>query len=178
MRSRSDAGARRVDAKRACRLRPRGYDGDLASRRRGRGGRRGRTTRRGPAAPRAVRAPPRGRGRRARARRHAVRREPARRLAPPGVVRAARGSARDARAGARRVRVPPTRTLGAIVFDFDHTLTDFGRNVEWPKARTELVELYAATGIDTDTVVRGRGALSVIAALDAAVAQRHSPEYA
>ena len=76
------------------------------------------------------------------------------------------------------MRVPATRTLGAIIFDFDHTLTDFGRNVEWPKARTELVALYAATGIDTDTVVRGRGALSVIAALDAAVAHQHSPEHA
>ncbi len=76
------------------------------------------------------------------------------------------------------MRVPETRTLAALIFDFDHTLTDFGRNVEWPKARAELVALYAATGIDTDTVVRGRGALSVIAALDAAVAQQHSLEHA
>jgi len=50
------------------------------------------------------------------------------------------------------VRVPETRTLGALIFDFDHTLTDFGRHVEWPTARAEIVALYEATGIDTDAV--------------------------
>ncbi|MBI3767383.1 MAG: HAD family hydrolase [Deltaproteobacteria bacterium] len=76
------------------------------------------------------------------------------------------------------MRLPETRVLGAVIFDFDHTLTDFGRGVDWRRARDELVALYDATGIDTAAVTRARGSLTLIAALDAAVARRHSLERA
>lgn len=74
--------------------------------------------------------------------------------------------------------LPPTRTLRALIFDFDHTLTDFGRNVDWRSARAEIVALYESAGIDTEAVVRGRGSLSLIAAMDDAVTRRHSAEFA
>ena len=74
--------------------------------------------------------------------------------------------------------VPATRTLRALIFDFDHTLTDFGRNVDWRSARAQLIALYEGVGVDTDAVVRGRGSLSIIAAMDEAVARLHSAEMA
>jgi HAD superfamily hydrolase (TIGR01509 family) len=76
------------------------------------------------------------------------------------------------------VRIPETRVLAALIFDFDHTLTNFGRGVDWPAARAEIVALYEATGIDIAAITRDRRSLSLIAALDAAVALRHSPERA
>jgi phosphoglycolate phosphatase len=76
------------------------------------------------------------------------------------------------------VTVPATRVLAALIFDFDHTLTDFGRGVDWRTARGEIVALYESLGVDTAAVTRARGSLPLIAALDAAVAQRHSPERA
>lgn len=71
------------------------------------------------------------------------------------------------------MRVPPTRVLGALIFDFDHTLTDFGRGVEWQRARDQLVALYEGVGVDTSRVMRERGTLPIIAALDGEVARLH-----
>jgi beta-phosphoglucomutase-like phosphatase (HAD superfamily) len=76
------------------------------------------------------------------------------------------------------VTSPAVRTLRALIFDFDHTLTDFGRNVDWRSARSQIVALYENVGIDTDAVVRGRGSLSIIAAMDDAVTRLHSAEMA
>jgi len=71
------------------------------------------------------------------------------------------------------VRVPPTRVLGALIFDFDHTLTDFGRGVDWQCARDQLVALYESVGVDTSRVMRERGTLPIIAVLDREVARLH-----
>jgi len=71
------------------------------------------------------------------------------------------------------MRIPPTRVLGALVFDFDHTLTDFGRGVDWQRARDQLIALYEGVGVDTSRVLRERGALPIIAALDREVARLH-----
>jgi len=76
------------------------------------------------------------------------------------------------------VTVPATRVLGALVFDFDHTLTDFGRGVDWQSARDRLIALYESLGIDTARVVRERRSLPLINALDRAVAELHSAERA
>ena len=76
------------------------------------------------------------------------------------------------------MRLPETRVLAALIFDFDHTRTDFGRGVDWQTARDQIVALYEGTGVDTAAVMRGHGSLSLIAALDAAVTARHSPERA
>ena len=40
------------------------------------------------------------------------------------------------------MRLPETRVLAALIFDFDHTLTDFGRGVDWQTARDQIVALY------------------------------------
>lgn len=72
------------------------------------------------------------------------------------------------------MRVPPTRVLGALIFDFDHTLTDFGRGVDWQSARDRLIAHYESLGVDTARVARERRSLPLIAALDAAVTARHS----
>lgn len=76
------------------------------------------------------------------------------------------------------MRTPEARTLGALIFDFDHTLTDFGRGVDWRAAREELVALYEGVGVDTAQVLRERGTLPIIAALDREVARLHSVERA
>jgi phosphoglycolate phosphatase len=76
------------------------------------------------------------------------------------------------------VRIPATRTLGALIFDFDHTLTDFGRGVDWQTARDQLVALYEGVGVDTAQVMRERGALPIISALDREVTRLHSVERA
>ncbi len=72
------------------------------------------------------------------------------------------------------MRVPGTRALAALVFDFDHTLTDFGRGVDWRRARDEVFALYRAAGVDARTLPRRGGAFALIAALDAEVARLHS----
>ncbi len=76
------------------------------------------------------------------------------------------------------MRVPATRVLGALVFDFDHTLTDFGRGVDWQSARHRLITLYESLGVDTERVLRERRSLPIITALDRAVTERHSAERA
>ena len=76
------------------------------------------------------------------------------------------------------MRVPTTRTLGALIFDFDHTLTDFGRGVDWQTARDQLVALYEGVGVDTARVLRGRGTLPIVTALEREVARLHSVERA
>lgn len=72
------------------------------------------------------------------------------------------------------MRVPDTRALAALVFDFDHTLTDFGRGVDWRRARDEVFALYRAAGVDARSFPRRGGAFALIAALDEAVADVHS----
>jgi HAD superfamily hydrolase (TIGR01509 family) len=72
------------------------------------------------------------------------------------------------------VRIPAARPLRALLFDFDHTLTDFGRGVDWRRAREEVVALYTAAGIDVASV-RARGAFGLLAAMHDAVARLHSP---
>ena len=37
---------------------------------------------------------------------------------------------------------PGTRRLRALLFDFDHTLADLGRWVDWAAARAELAALF------------------------------------
>ena len=62
------------------------------------------------------------------------------------------------------------RRLRALIFDFDHTLSDFGRWVEWRRARDDIGALYTAEGIDAASVLRKRGSFSLIAALHHALA--------
>ena len=69
---------------------------------------------------------------------------------------------------------PGTRRLRALLFDFDHTLADLGRWVDWAQARAELAALYAGAGVDAEAIFRRPGAFSVIQALDEALAERHS----
>jgi len=69
--------------------------------------------------------------------------------------------------------LPATRHLGALIFDFDHTLTDFGRGVDWQRARDELVALYEGVGVDTARVMHERGSLPIVAALDREVTRLH-----
>jgi phosphoglycolate phosphatase len=68
-----------------------------------------------------------------------------------------------------------TRVLRALLFDFDHTLADFGRWVDWRAARAELEALYAGAGVDAAAIMRRRGSLSLVDALHAAVRERHPP---
>jgi phosphoglycolate phosphatase len=72
------------------------------------------------------------------------------------------------------VRAPAARALRALIFDFDHTLTDFGHWVDWRAARARIGELYTAVGIDVEDEIRRRGGFSVFTALDAALAARTS----
>jgi len=76
------------------------------------------------------------------------------------------------------MRTPPERRLQALLFDFDHTLTDFGRWVDWPAAREEIMVLYCQAGIDAAGVGRRHGAFGLLAALDEEVAARHSQAHA
>ncbi len=69
---------------------------------------------------------------------------------------------------------PGTRRLRALLFDFDHTLADLGRWVDWAAARDQLAALYTAAGIDAEAIFRRPGAFSIIRALDDALAERHS----
>jgi HAD superfamily hydrolase (TIGR01509 family) len=71
------------------------------------------------------------------------------------------------------MRTPETRSLRALVFDFDHTLTDFGRGVDWQAARAEILALYSRVGVEAASL-RPHGPFSLFAALDEAVSERHS----
>lgn len=69
---------------------------------------------------------------------------------------------------------PEPRPLRALIFDFDHTLTDLGRWVDWQGARTEVMALYRAEGLDPESVTRRTYAFGLFAALDEALAERTS----
>ena len=73
------------------------------------------------------------------------------------------------------MRAPADRALRAVIFDFDHTLSDFGRWVEWRRARDDIGALYTEHGVDAATVLRRRGSFSLIAALHDALAARVEP---
>ncbi len=66
------------------------------------------------------------------------------------------------------------RPLTALIFDFDHTLTDFGRWVDWAGARAEVMALYHAEGLDPEEVTRRSYAFGLFVALDEALAIRTS----
>jgi HAD superfamily hydrolase (TIGR01509 family) len=69
---------------------------------------------------------------------------------------------------------PEPRPLRALIFDFDHTLTDFGRWVDWQGARTDVMTLYRAEGLDPESITRRAYAFGLFAALDEALAERVS----
>lgn len=73
---------------------------------------------------------------------------------------------------------PPSRALRALVFDFDHTLTDFGRWVDWAGARNDVMELYRAEGLDPEHVTRRSYAFGLFVALDEALAGHTSRAHA
>jgi HAD superfamily hydrolase (TIGR01509 family) len=73
---------------------------------------------------------------------------------------------------------PETRPLRALIFDFDHTLTDFGRWVDWRGARDEVMALYRAEGLDPEQVTRRTYAFGLFAALDHALAAHTSRRHA
>ncbi|MCC6847878.1 MAG: HAD family hydrolase [Deltaproteobacteria bacterium] len=73
---------------------------------------------------------------------------------------------------------PAPRALRAILFDFDHTLTDFGRWVDWAAARSDVMELYRAEGLDPERVTRRSYAFGLFVALDEALAARASRVHA
>lgn len=76
------------------------------------------------------------------------------------------------------MRHPEPRALRAWIFDFDHTLTDFGRWVDWQGARTEVMTLYRAEGLDPEQITRRAYAFGLFAALDEALAARTSRAHA
>jgi HAD superfamily hydrolase (TIGR01509 family) len=76
------------------------------------------------------------------------------------------------------VSAPSARALRALVFDFDHTLTDFGRWVDWAAARNDVMELYRAEGLDPEHVTRRSYAFGLFVALDEALAAHRSRTYA
>ena len=76
--------------------------------------------------------------------------------------------------GTRRLEDQATRRLEALLFDFDHTLADFGRWVDWKAVRADVASLYASAGTDAEAIIRRTGAFAIIAALDEDVARRHS----
>jgi phosphoglycolate phosphatase len=69
---------------------------------------------------------------------------------------------------------PEPRALRAIVFDFDHTLTDLGRWVDWRGARDEVIALYEAEQLDVATITHKKYAFGAFQALDDALAARAS----
>ncbi len=75
-------------------------------------------------------------------------------------------------------RTPTARPLRALIFDFDHTLTDLGRWVNWKGARDEVMALYRAEGLDPEQVTRRTYAFGVFAALDYALATHTSRSHA
>lgn len=48
-----------------------------------------------------------------------------------------------------------------MLFDFDHTLTDFGHHVRWADARTAIRAVYAAAGVSADFLDAHPGSLSL-----------------
>jgi len=74
--------------------------------------------------------------------------------------------------------VPGTRRLGALLFDFDHTLADLGRWVDWQAARDGIQALYAELGLDVMEILRARRGHSPMAVLDAALHAHASPAVA
>jgi HAD superfamily hydrolase (TIGR01509 family) len=76
------------------------------------------------------------------------------------------------------VNPPAPRALRAIVFDFDHTLTDLGRWVDWQGARTEVLALYEAEQLDLAAITRKKYAFGAFHALDEALAARVSRAHA
>src|SRR5262249_19028859 len=91
---------------------------------------------------------------------------------------APRGSPRDARPEPLHVTAPATRALRALILDFDHTLTDFGRWVDWQGARADIMELYRAEGLDPEHVTRRSYAFGLFVALDEALVERTSRAHA
>ncbi len=71
-----------------------------------------------------------------------------------------------------------SRSLRALILDFDHTLTDFGRWVDWQGARTEIMALYRAEGLDPEAVTKKSYAFGLFVALDEALASRTSRAHA
>jgi HAD superfamily hydrolase (TIGR01509 family) len=76
------------------------------------------------------------------------------------------------------VRAPEPRALRALIFDFDHTLTDFGRWVDWAGARQRLQALFAGVGLDAAEQLRRRRGLTPMAILDAAADEECEPAVA
>jgi len=76
------------------------------------------------------------------------------------------------------VTTPEPRALRAIVFDFDHTLTDLGRWVDWQGARNEVMALYEAEGLDLATITYKKYAFGAFAAVDEALAAAVSRTHA
>ena len=73
-----------------------------------------------------------------------------------------------------RWHAPEPRALRALILDFDHTLTDFGRWVDWQGARAEVVALYEAAGIPIESITKKAYAFGLFTALDEALAARTS----
>ena len=69
---------------------------------------------------------------------------------------------------------PPARMLRALILDFDHTLVDFGRWVDWQGARDELVALYDGAGVPLASIDRRAYAFGLFSAFDEALAARTS----
>ena len=70
--------------------------------------------------------------------------------------------------------IPAARPLRALIFDFDHTLTDFGRWVDWQGARGEVVSLYESAGVSPESITKKAYAFGLFSALDEALAARTS----
>ena len=73
------------------------------------------------------------------------------------------------------MRTPDTRRLGALLFDFDHTLADLGRWVDWQAARVGIQALYTEVGLDVMEILRVRRGRSPMALLDAALQAHAAP---
>ena len=76
------------------------------------------------------------------------------------------------------MRTPEAQRLGALLFDFDHTLADLGRWVDWQAARDGIQALYAELGLDVMEILRARRGHSPMAVLDTALHARASPAVA
>jgi len=73
---------------------------------------------------------------------------------------------------------PEARALRALIFDFDHTLTDLGRWVDWQSARNDVVALYRAEGVDPESIAKRHYAFGMFTALDEALGARTSRAHA
>lgn len=62
------------------------------------------------------------------------------------------------------------------IFDFDHTLGNLGRWVDWSSARDEVVAVYRDAGLEMSTLLKSaRGSFSVFRAADAALSAQGCP---